>query len=1024
MELPPANLYFAAMKRLLVLTCFIFFLIPLCSLAQPGTDIDVDKPEQYETRTLGAEKTGNKKFTFPRKVFQNTVTHYNYYFNAANKLANIEERARQQQLEEDYTKLLPFFDYSLDATSTDNEIDSVIYKCHAGILLHDLRNSWVDDLYFLLGKAYYLRKDFDSANMVFRYINYAFAPKDDGYDIPIGSNASNEEHIFSISSKENRGFNKLMSKQPRRNEDLLWLARTYTAAGQAQTGIGLLQILKNDPIFPQRLQGELYLLLGYAYFTQENYDSAGVYLMKAGEHSESLSKKSRRKYLAAQCFQKAGLCHEATEAFESSASHAINPLMELHARLNAASCAMDSADNSEKRIQTVLSLAHREKFSSYRGLIYYTAARESIINKNASLQTKEYLQKSIRYSADDPNQKSDSYYLLGNIYYDLNDFEKARWAYDSVQLSSIKSEADQLVFNTRLEGLRKITDNFTLVRAQDSLQSVARMPEKQRTDYIRKLVKEKLKEAGLSEQESTDFINPAVQNDAGSIPSASDYSQQNPLISRGGGAGGDWYFNNTTLIANGFKAFTAKWGTRPNIDNWNRLEEVKKAAFDVQESQEDDQDSKSQTNNSSGNDSNKDQQDEDKEVEEVNSSEISYDAFLARLPLTEEKIQASNNKIVKAFFTNAEIFQNELENYPAALVMIDSMNRRLPGNKYEEQGLFNAFYCFSKIGKLSSADSAKTVLNNKYGHSKLAQTLAAPQSKLVNAGSTAATKAYESVYDLFIQGKFDEARLAKQSVDSVYGESMWTPQLLFIESVFYMSVREDSIALEKLTNLSQQAVGTPLGDKAERMRDVLSRRDEIESYLTQLQVTRNEENETSPVINLTPVQTTIEQKQDRQTRDSIVSKPNIITQQARVIVDSAKNESETATVRSYSFNPTETHYAVILLDAVAPVYIGECKNAFNRYNQVNFYNQKIATSTQKIDDRYSLVLLGPFKDAADATMYIDKVKPASTGRIIPWLKTDKYNFIIISQYNLNILSETKDMDTYRQLLKEALPEKF
>jgi hypothetical protein len=35
---------------------------------------------------------------------------------------------------------------------------------------------------------YLHRQDYDSAMGVFKYVNYAFAPKDEGTDIPIGSN--------------------------------------------------------------------------------------------------------------------------------------------------------------------------------------------------------------------------------------------------------------------------------------------------------------------------------------------------------------------------------------------------------------------------------------------------------------------------------------------------------------------------------------------------------------------------------------------------------------------------------------------------------------------------------------------------------------------------------------------------------------------------------------------------------------------------------------------------------------------
>ncbi|MFX6980521.1 hypothetical protein ABTH98_20070, partial [Acinetobacter baumannii] len=81
-------------------------------------------------------------------------------------------------------------------------------------MLHDLRSDWVDRLYLLLGNAYLHRKNFDSANFVFQFINYAYAPKDGGYDIPIGSNSSNTNGIFSITSDEKRNIWQKISANP------------------------------------------------------------------------------------------------------------------------------------------------------------------------------------------------------------------------------------------------------------------------------------------------------------------------------------------------------------------------------------------------------------------------------------------------------------------------------------------------------------------------------------------------------------------------------------------------------------------------------------------------------------------------------------------------------------------------------------------------------------------------------------------------------------------------------------------
>ena len=182
-----------------------------CSLigAQPNTTVEIPKQEKYQNRVLASEKTGNKKFTIPKRLYNNTVSHYNYYFNASNKLKDIIGNAKLQH-KENYRELLPFYNYSLNQTAK-GQIDSIIYKCTAGILLHDLRSDWVDQFYLLLGNAYLHRKDFDSATYVFNYINYAFAAKEDGYDVPIGSNVSSKGGSFSVSTDEKRSFWKKIS---------------------------------------------------------------------------------------------------------------------------------------------------------------------------------------------------------------------------------------------------------------------------------------------------------------------------------------------------------------------------------------------------------------------------------------------------------------------------------------------------------------------------------------------------------------------------------------------------------------------------------------------------------------------------------------------------------------------------------------------------------------------------------------------------------------------------------------------
>ena len=178
--------------------------------AQPTWTLDPfgkeKKPEKYEEKKLGSEKTADKKFTVSRRFIQNNVTHYNFYFNAKSKLNAVIERAKIAQ-KDDYSKLLNFYPYTLENTASQQvELDSVIYKSTAGILLHDLRNDWIDNLYLLIGKAYYFRKTFDSAALTFQFINYNLFPRKKNEDDSrvVGTNQAANNGVISIADKEKR----------------------------------------------------------------------------------------------------------------------------------------------------------------------------------------------------------------------------------------------------------------------------------------------------------------------------------------------------------------------------------------------------------------------------------------------------------------------------------------------------------------------------------------------------------------------------------------------------------------------------------------------------------------------------------------------------------------------------------------------------------------------------------------------------------------------------------------------------
>ncbi|HRH61428.1 MAG TPA: hypothetical protein PL045_12700, partial [Chitinophagaceae bacterium] len=521
-----------------------------------------------------------------------------------------------------------------------------------------------------------------------------------------------------------------------------------------------------------------------------------------------------------------------------------------------------------------------------------------------------------------PQQRSISFMMLGDINYGLGNYLDAKNYYDSTEPSSLNEEIAKQRYNNRTPGLAIIAEQAKIIQDEDSLQQLAAMPKAQRDAAVKKMVRSLRKQQGLKEEPDEEInVNPAVQ--------------QKPVeLFNSTASASDWYFNNLALKTQGFQQFRSKWGNRPNADNWRRL-----AA--IQEAKKNEEEENAGDSTDAGNDGDEKNninvklQNPGEEGDE-NSGEINFDNLYKNIPLTDEQMAASNKKIADAIFTTGEAFQNKLEEYDPAIENYEKLLNKFPATDRKEEALFNLYYCYNKLGRKFSADSASAALKQNYPDGKIAAKLNG-KPEIKNAADPA-TKKYEDIYNLFIEGKFDEAKNEKAKADSMYGSNFWTPQLLYIESIYYVSKREDSIAIEKLTQLAEMDPKSPLSAKATTMIDVLNRRPEIENYLTNLQITRKEDDPLQ-IATLTKDETTV-QKPDITKRDSSSTKP---IQRDLKNVDTAKNVIVEG--KAFVFNASEPQYAVIILDKVDAVYASETRNAFNKYNSTTFYSQRIASSS-------------------------------------------------------------------------------
>ncbi|HEY4205925.1 MAG TPA: tetratricopeptide repeat protein, partial [Puia sp.] len=573
------------------------------------------------------------------------------------------------------------------------------------------------------------------------------------------------------------------------------------------------------------------------------------------------------------------------------------------------------------------------------------------------------------------------------------------------------------------------------------------------------------------------------QSDSSSFNNTSFNNQkQAPDLFSTGSASADWYFNNSSLKAKGYSDFKTKWGNRPNVDNWQlsslvRQQQLAKA----------------------GERSPNAMPDLNGKAALTAPAKIDFKTLMDNLPLTPDKVKKLTDSVDNALFALGKAYQDGIGDYQSAITTYESLLEKSANFPQRETTLFDLYYCYKKIGDEANAQRILMLMKQKYPSGKQTARAINPDST-ASAGNSLklnATRQYDKVYTSFIEGRFDEALAQKKTADSLYGEKYWTPQLLYIESVYFIRKRDDQRAIATLARIPLKYPKTAMADKAIALIDVLKRRKQIEEYLTNLKVervpddsvvidaaasaktnaehgTRLIRNDSNMLVKEDTTQLSRAKVHLPVSSDTKEQKPSpAVTAMDKMKVDNAnmnqirmdagqlaklrkqvdslqaamqkamadslqmaklqqqadsvkaamiKLQADTAQliakVRTsnsvFSYTPEKAHSVIIVMDKVDPVYVTEARNAFNRYNQENFYGQSLTIDNSSVSDTLKLVVISSFENATAALEYMHKAQASAPGEIVPWLPANKYSFMIISGTNLDLLLNNKDMPAYRR----------
>ena len=937
-------------------------------------------------KLLPYERLLNKKYTLGRRAYQNTVSQFNYLFYAEIGIDEIIQKARDLH-EDDYTELLPFYDYDLSITAKES-IDSIIFRCNANIVLHDLRSNYVDDAYLTLAKAYLFHKNFDTAASILQFINYSFFDKEDGADLPIGSNL-NQPGKFSIASPEN---NRVWENKNVRNESMIWQARTYFEAGEMNEGLSLLQLLKTDAIFPKRLQPFLNEQLAYGYYLSGMNDSAANYLIKGLDNAKDPLTKARWSFLIAQLYEKEQKIDLAYNWFRKAGSIASNPIIAVYASIYMASIDANRGKKSWESLAYDLErMIKKDKYAAFADIIYYEMAQLAVRNQAIS-KANQWLIASIQKNEKNTKLKQKTLVQLGAINYLIDQFSVAKIAYENLNdLLKTFPNYDQITL--RKKWIDKIANLNELIAIEDSLQMIYNAP---KIAQERMAMQWQKRTALLKAQEKDLFKDPKKQK-AGSV----NYNNQNNIPGYTFGNAfvnttpnkevkSDFYFDNPQNVSMGITNYIKKWGDRPNVDNWRRKTTIQLARASQVNVNIDSTQASMQLNTAQlVNKSIKSTTQEKDSAEKLSIQLIETDT-----DLKQSKINWNNNSL-----SIAKIFLYELNDFEKALPRYKAVIQNDIEPATTESALLDLASHYLHIGQITTSDSLIALITKQFPEGIYVQKKKAKEN--LDRIDKNSAEAYKTAYFLAQIGDWDQFGTQMEEAQKQFKGTKWNTPYQFLRVKMYAQLGKDSLAIEYCNEIIAQNKSESIKAKAKNIITEINNRKATEAYLAAL-----------VIVKPTKLINTNEEAIERNKSTAISLKDD------RNINSNPKNDSTLSKniINQITFtnDSLEQHYIALQTMNVSAVFVKEIQNAIKDFNTETFKQLNLAVTYVQFTDQSHIVWIGPFTKASDGLAYINKVKPRLSTEIISFIAKRQYDLTLIGKSNIVLITNQEQLDQYKR----------
>lgn len=457
--------------------------------------------------------------------FQDFNAYYNTFYNAK-KSFNLGQKRSDEQ-ERNYNTLQPIRIHETPMGAGSGDFQNAIDK-GADILRKYDETKWVDDALEIIGKSYFYRREYFSADQKF-----------------------DELYL----STEN-----IAMKQ----RAVYWKGRALLELQIHNQGVQYLteELALFDGEWKEGLEFQVRAVLGQHYVERENWVNALDQLVIAVPRLPKKEYKERGYFLIGQLHEILGNNEEAFKAYDQVTRNYTNYDIQFEAQKKKAEVAR-ALGNSGEAYKVFSSMVRDDKNTEFISELNFELGKTEQERGNYKKAEEIYI-RVLRNQRIKPGAvtKAKVYYGLAEInrfYY--NNFERAAAYYDSA--SSVNANEQELPedFNAR-EFASSFGDYARLkneIHLQDSLLWLGQLPQDKFDSVLVVLENQKREEIARLQKEQEERRNTLINVDASDNQNtAQQNTERNGFLS----------YKNPVMLAEASQQFSALWAGRPLVDNW------------------------------------------------------------------------------------------------------------------------------------------------------------------------------------------------------------------------------------------------------------------------------------------------------------------------------------------------------------------------------------------------------------------------------------------------------------------------